>query len=968
MAQPTQELPPWLTASITTLTDAAGVPVSTSTTLLFLPLTYYGPSIPLGPDWTYGGLTSPASTSSIPSTSAIPSSSDFTSAPDTTAIPSPIPSESSSSSLPSESSTIASITETPTSSSFSSSFPSDTTSISPSPTAAAATGGHRSLIGIILGSVFGGILLLFVFGLYICLRRRKHRQPRFSIVNPSSEEFYMVREPDWRLEREPGVGSPRISGDEQDPFLVEPGTTGLAAVGGRPRTRPGGAVAAPLPTATRNSNGSGTSASNSGYGTLLDASAVTATAAGSYAAGFIHDDNDNSYSARRGPILSRNDLSRLDEESTHSQTHPSGVDIAPLLPPPRLDPDQFGVRSVSPLGTPARPQGSQGSLATKRSSYPIDAEEAANAKVLTARRVKMEDLGPRSLASPTSPDAPLLGGPLLGSNGSKRRSSGAWLSGLGNLANSLGRLSWFKGPESPQASTSHAVRSSQYSTKGLTDEELEAGRVALLDEKVKSPEDEDQADDYQFPSVRAVPASQGDRPISSVSARSAASGNSVYHDAHSSLRGANPSPAPSHLRPSPVPRAMTPHSQRHSGYYATRDSGYVPPDHPMPIPVDPPSYDDSNSAMNQSPRSSYPGATALVLNPHGGVVDILDFPVPAPVLPPRHTVTLASSSLTDLSSSSLRDTANGSTRTAIKGGLAPIMPPGLWQDTSTMASTARGTEGTSMNTSSYGSLAAQRSPMSQEPSMGILRESDFDEPISIEVLEELPPVSGERWRSLAQAGGLGVQVSGDRRQTFGGPALIVHPRDPTTSEQASLHSMRSHLAPGSGRSAGSSPASPPPSARGRRWAGDGSLGSNSSRPSAHSAAATGSGASAVSISLSHQGSFTRHPSGIVASPALSAFGHNGPRISEIPSIPSTHFSSGHGHGHRLTGTGSSSGAEAPLPPLPTMPAQAARGDSGLLRVASPEVAAGGERATSPQLSHMSAMPWAGGLDHDWAPA
>ncbi|KAJ7149808.1 hypothetical protein C8R43DRAFT_1006669, partial [Mycena crocata] len=56
MAAPTQALPPWL--SFTTITE----PQTTQTTLLYLPLTYYGPSIPLNSDWTYGGLTSPAST------------------------------------------------------------------------------------------------------------------------------------------------------------------------------------------------------------------------------------------------------------------------------------------------------------------------------------------------------------------------------------------------------------------------------------------------------------------------------------------------------------------------------------------------------------------------------------------------------------------------------------------------------------------------------------------------------------------------------------------------------------------------------------------------------------------------------------------------------------------------------------------------------------------------------------------
>ncbi|KIM22915.1 hypothetical protein M408DRAFT_332684 [Serendipita vermifera MAFF 305830] len=52
-----QPLPEWMTWSA--ITNADG---SEGFTIVSLPLTYYGPSIPLGPDWTYGGETSPAPT------------------------------------------------------------------------------------------------------------------------------------------------------------------------------------------------------------------------------------------------------------------------------------------------------------------------------------------------------------------------------------------------------------------------------------------------------------------------------------------------------------------------------------------------------------------------------------------------------------------------------------------------------------------------------------------------------------------------------------------------------------------------------------------------------------------------------------------------------------------------------------------------------------------------------------------
>ena len=45
MTQPTQVFPPWLTPSVSAVTNAAGVPVATETTIVYLPLTYFGPSV-----------------------------------------------------------------------------------------------------------------------------------------------------------------------------------------------------------------------------------------------------------------------------------------------------------------------------------------------------------------------------------------------------------------------------------------------------------------------------------------------------------------------------------------------------------------------------------------------------------------------------------------------------------------------------------------------------------------------------------------------------------------------------------------------------------------------------------------------------------------------------------------------------------------------------------------------------------
>ena len=49
MTQPTQVFPPWLTPSVSVVTNAVGTPVATDTSIVFLPLTYFGPSVSVLP-------------------------------------------------------------------------------------------------------------------------------------------------------------------------------------------------------------------------------------------------------------------------------------------------------------------------------------------------------------------------------------------------------------------------------------------------------------------------------------------------------------------------------------------------------------------------------------------------------------------------------------------------------------------------------------------------------------------------------------------------------------------------------------------------------------------------------------------------------------------------------------------------------------------------------------------------------
>ncbi|KAJ7505609.1 hypothetical protein B0H11DRAFT_2220254 [Mycena galericulata] len=151
MAAPTQALPPWL--SYTTIT----LPQTTETSVVFLPLTYFGPSIPLDSDWTYGGLSSPVSTTSTTSQISITST--------TSAIPS-----TSSAATPNSTSSL------PSSSSSSTSFTSPTFSPSALPTTASAASPltRAQLIGVIIGSILGA-LVLFLLLLLLCIRIRHRR-------------------------------------------------------------------------------------------------------------------------------------------------------------------------------------------------------------------------------------------------------------------------------------------------------------------------------------------------------------------------------------------------------------------------------------------------------------------------------------------------------------------------------------------------------------------------------------------------------------------------------------------------------------------------------------------------------------------------------------------------------------------------------------------------------------------------
>ncbi len=471
--------------------------------------------------------------------------------------------------------------------------------------------------------------------------------------------------------RRPGEGSPRGSGEEVDPFLqqsrgapaVPPKRKGAAKPGPfRRKAAPAEAKNAPMDgSVSTNSSGKNTSSTGSGYGSLLERPT-------------IHFDPEDEYRPGYNPSGSE-PLHTLVEESASND---GNTDFGPPMPPPRLvDPESRSSRDSS-----------RNSKQTHRSSYPIDGDEPA--MLATARRVRVEDLGPRT--SPLSSNSPLDSPeqPHPSTSAAARHSG---LLGLGSLAG-LGRFSnMFK-----------SLDSSSRRHSRLPSEDLESGQALLGD---ISPEMSDRR------LLGPAMSSMSDRPMSSVSAKSAASGATVYHDAQSSI------PSTPVLAGIPVltppPRALAAPNQAELGIWSPGSLERMR--HHASVPGD-------SSVAETSTAPTSPVTPVFT-----GHIDILDMPAPRGISP-------------FTSASSMKDTpSNSSFGTKLLSyppGLTKSMPPRTWGDIS----------GT---TSSMGSFAGG---------------SDGTTGISFDILEEEPPSAGDGWRSLAGVVPSDVDEVG-RRTTFG---------------------------------------------------------------------------------------------------------------------------------------------------------------------------------------------------------
>ncbi|THU91853.1 hypothetical protein K435DRAFT_863021 [Dendrothele bispora CBS 962.96] len=1025
MGEPTQVLPSWFTISTTVLTDAGGVPTATSESLLYLPLTYFGPSIPLGSLWTYGGLTSPASTSTSPTatpTSATPTttSSSLTSSP--------------SSSL------------TSSSPSSSSAFPSPSASNTP-----VSNGLSRNqLIGIIVGSIIGFIFLfVLLLLLYICCKHRQQRRrdPRFSMVAPQppiDEDYYIVPPGG----ESPGEGSPRSSGEVEDSFLrrdegkkprqmsnVGPAAAVAAGAGAGAAAVASGSGAEPP--SQDNSLGSSSKSSDSaasGYGNVVP------TAFGEVAP---------VPAQRWGPILSREELRRLDEEDEDEQDQDGAlVHTTRNVPPARQETkyyDPFDVESherehdpeVYPLMPPPRlvdPSRNRSRLTHQPSLGSQLSGDPSEATLHTARRVKAEDLAPRSPPRDSSSNLPT---DAAGASGSGRRDSGIWR-GLGGLAAGLGRLGWFS--SSTSSSRRNSAAAAAWSSTPLADNDVEQAR-ALLNDPSSSTSPPPQMSEFRRPGAGLGLAVTGDRPISGVSAKSGKSTETMYYSAPGTPNRMTPLPTPPPRvlassssaaemgywpRPPqtpPIPptgtmttgqtqtgSTTTAYETANSGTrttaYETANSGsmdlglgvdehgqrHAPPPPPTARP-------HPSQQIYQHPPTQYYDALTISstvepppYGPGDSGVDILDMPVPRGISPFGSTSSLPIKETQDQvqvqtqgTSMTTPDSSLGSSKktatTTTSGTTGPSLPPGLgaalttpsaWHESQTLGTTP-----------SPGSFAARSRNGSVPDLIGSGSGSDrMSTGITIDVLEEAPPKAAERWRDIASSAG---GSSGERRLTFGMAQFVRQPYSDLASEIGSLHSMRSnHLSPRS---------SPGGSAAASRRDLSGSTGSSSSRPSAaRSARSVLSGSEGHS--LSHSGSISSDghwkrklrttgvggegsTTGGAMSPALSVFGHNtrvasGATATSGPSL---------GIGQYTTspiseeGSGSVARARVPTPLLGvgsgvTIDGER-RGHGHFSAPSSPRIG----RSLSPRRHDispvdralsLSPVPWAGGLDDSWS--
>ncbi|KAJ3788639.1 hypothetical protein GGU11DRAFT_780126 [Lentinula aff. detonsa] len=610
MAAPTQILPPWLSATEVVVNG------QTETSLVFEPLTYFGPSIPLGSLFTFGGSTSPASQASTTATPTSSSSSATSTATPSSTSTSP---SSSSTALSSSSTALSSSSSSTASSTSSSTAASTSESPTPSASVTATTQSHGlergQLIGVIIASILG-FIFLFVLALFLYLwwnarrNRRRNGNTRFTMVPPSEDDDLVIVPPGGIS---PGEGSPRVSGDEADSLIRRqtggPEMQQASSVAGPSTRQPPPSADNSVSTSSKSSNSAA-----SGYGTLLQNPSLGV---------FVPQFED-----RPRHILSPDELRQFGDVPSQKRSRLSTVgeqgELYPLTPPPRL---VDAPRSQSRL-----------SAIERTPSLASQASDAGEVTLLTARRVRAEDLGPRSTQLPP------------GAESSRRRESGAWKGmGLGGLA-ALGRLSWFQNITGSSSSRRNSRISASFQGQELSDRDIEAGR-ALLNAEPGSPPEMSELQGPRFRGQLGLGVGYaGDRPISGTSANSRPS--TVYHDAQSSLPG-----TPLVM---PPPRAMANASSAEFGYWPQTGTETA-------------SSTTAAQGRSQDERAGTQSTSASTGNPT--TIDALDVPIPLAISP-----FASSQSVREVGTLSSQG-SQGKVEFPYPPGLTSFSTPGVWNDT-----------------------------------------------------------------------------------------------------------------------------------------------------------------------------------------------------------------------------------------------------------------------------------------------
>jgi len=514
MTAPTQAFPPWLSPSPFTVTQDGTVVVQT--TVIQFPQTYYGPSIPLGPDWVFGGSTFPASiatsfaspTSTLSSTSTSSLSQTATTSITSSTLTPTLTSLTTSTSSPSQSASISSSTNP--SESASSSSPSS--SSSPTNSSHGLSSGTR--LAIILSTVLG-TLLLVALAIVLCrVRRRRRRQQEHF---PITQEFHFSN---WQLVNPSTAHQPLERATEEgegSAFLTDEQAMQERAVGPiltrewsdsssqHPQVGEPTALSREISSGSSSESGAAKSdsstldsASKREVLTRLNASASTVAAGSLFfnpargndeASGVRRSDEDpvqeteTSLIAANVPSSSENrvvrppgtgpphvpsrspDRPHIDPNSNPPMS-PEDDDAEEEFRPPRLlDPDRVFQLQNQPSG------GSRGSWVYP-DSPPSENDERAT--LLTAQRIDVGSVAHPVLASPPSekksledftntldvePDNHVVETPP---------SPRSWvgMGGLTGFARGLGRLSWFRRMEEVVGSSGTRRSSSPLGNRG----------------------------------------------------------------------------------------------------------------------------------------------------------------------------------------------------------------------------------------------------------------------------------------------------------------------------------------------------------------------------------------------------------------------------------------------------------------------------------------------------------------------